>query len=259
MTDSVEGAKAGSRDAGFFRVLVTVMAIVQVAGFVVQLAAGRSSFGAPPIVHAHAVVAMAWVAVFAAQAWLAASGARSTHRRLGAVALVLALVFVALAIVVTVQAARTGRVPFFFQPQLFVLFDPATAFGFLGLFLAAVATRGTDWHPRLQVAAFVLIMGPSFGRMLPLPLLTPYAFEIATLPALIFPIVGMIRDARVHGRIHPAWVAPFVVLLVMVGGARMIGVSPLGAEIYQAVVAGTPAAGQDGLAFPPPPPMPPAS
>ena len=42
--------RAQTDDRGFFRTLATVMAIVQVSGFVVQLAMGRSSFGAPLIV-----------------------------------------------------------------------------------------------------------------------------------------------------------------------------------------------------------------
>jgi hypothetical protein len=54
--------------------MVTAMALVLVAGFVLQLAMGRSSFGAPPVVHLHALVFMGWVAIVVAQAWLAAGG-----------------------------------------------------------------------------------------------------------------------------------------------------------------------------------------
>lgn len=39
--------------------------------------------------------------------------------------------------------------------------------------------------------------------------------------------------------------------------ARVIGFSPIGAGIYDAVVAGTPLAGTSGLDFPPPPGPPP--
>jgi hypothetical protein len=58
--------------------MVTAMALVLVAGFVLQLAMGRSSFGAPPVVHLHALVFMGWVAIVVAQAWLAAGGPRLT-------------------------------------------------------------------------------------------------------------------------------------------------------------------------------------
>src|SRR3989338_10265021 len=75
-------------DLAFFRNLVTVMAVVEIAGFVLHLAMGRSSFGAPLIVHLHAVVAMGWVAIVVAQAWLASGGALRIHRTLGGLALV---------------------------------------------------------------------------------------------------------------------------------------------------------------------------
>ena len=59
-------ASAG-RDEGFFQGAAIVMALVLVAGFSVQLAMGRSSFSAPPLVHAHAVVFMGWVAIYLLQ------------------------------------------------------------------------------------------------------------------------------------------------------------------------------------------------
>ncbi len=49
------------RDHGFFLGGAVVMTVVIVAGFSVQLAMGRSSFAAPPLVHAHAVVFMGWM------------------------------------------------------------------------------------------------------------------------------------------------------------------------------------------------------
>lgn len=44
------------------------MAIVLVAGFVTQLALGRSSLSAPPIVHAHAIIFMGWAGITVTQA-----------------------------------------------------------------------------------------------------------------------------------------------------------------------------------------------
>lgn len=43
--------------------LAVVMALVVVAGFSLQVAMGRSSFEAPLLVHAHAVVFMGWVVI----------------------------------------------------------------------------------------------------------------------------------------------------------------------------------------------------
>lgn len=248
---------ARSDDRGFFRTFAIVMALMQVAGFVAQLAAGRSSFDAPLIIHLHAVVFMGWVAIFAAQPWLANAGAMNLHRLLGRVAVAWAFAMLVLGVLITWTTVQSGRTPFFFQPQHFLIANPATLVGALGLLAAAVLLRKRhDWHPRLQIGSFVLLMGPSFGRLLPMPLLKPYAYEIATIVPLAFIAFAAGRDAIVHKRIHPAWAWPIIVLAGSLLLARLLAHSSIGADIYAAAVAGAPAAGSSGLAYPPPPPMP---
>ena len=133
-----------------------------------------------------------------------------------------------------------------------------TLLGFAGLFGAALALRRqTDWHTRLQVGAFTMLMGPGFGRILPMPFLPPYAFETAGLVALIFPIIGMLRDWRVHGRPHAAWLWSIAVLLAVTLLSRVIAFSPVGEAFYSLATPSGPMTGTDGLAFPPPPGPPP--
>jgi len=245
---------APTRDRAFFRTTITAMAVILVAGFVLQLAMGRSSFGAPLVVHLHAVVFMGWVAILVTQAWLAAGGGVKLHRTLGTIAVIWMLAMLVLGPLVTIAAARAGRVPFFFQPQHFVVVNTATLLGAFGLFVAAVILRKNhDWHPRLQIGAFTLLMGPGFGRILPMPFLKPFAFEIATGVAVIVPLIGIVRDWRVRGRPHPAWLWPIAVLAGTLVLSRILADSPVGAAIFAAVTAGSPAAHTDGLIYPNPP------
>lgn len=256
VTDGVVGAGARPQvdDAGFFRTLATVMAIVQVAGFAVHFALGRSSFSAPLVIHAHAIVFMGWVAIFVIQPWLVKAGAMGYHRMLGRVAAVWAIGLLVLGLLVTWTTVHAGRTPFFFQPQHFLVANPLTLLGALGLLAAAIILRKHhDWHPRLQIGSFVLLMGPGFGRLLPMPFLTPYAFEIASLAALVFVAVAACRDAWVGKRVHPAWAWVVIVLLGSLLLARIVADAPLGQALYDAAVSGTAAAGSDGMAFPPPP------
>lgn len=244
-----------SDDRGFFRTLATIMAIVQVSGFVFNLAMGRSSFSAPLVVHLHAVAFMGWVAIFAIQPWLANAGAMKQHRLLGRVAVVWACVLLVLGVAVTWAIVYSGRTPFFFQPQHFLIANVIGLVAALGLFAAAVALRRrSDWHARLQIGSFVLLMGPSFGRLLPMPLLMPYAFEIAELASLVFVTIAAVRDARVHKAVHPAWIWTTGAMLGALVLARLVADSPVGAVVYAAAVAGASAAGGDGMAFPPSPP-----
>lgn len=247
---------ATQRDIRFFRNLLTVMAAVLVSGFVVQLAAGRSSFSAPLVVHLHAVAFMGWVAIVVGQTWLAAGGSIAQHRRLGMLAVLWAVALLVLGPLVTAEAVRTGRTPFFFQPQHFVLVNSLGMVAYIGLFAAAVAMRKhSAWHTRLHVAGFAFLLGPGFGRLLPSPLLMPYAFEISAAAGVIFVFVAMARDWRALGRVHAAWWIALALMVVWLGAARLAAFSPVGDALYAALIADTPMAGTDGRAFPPPPPM----
>jgi len=258
MTDANITAPAAD-DRLFIRNLATVMAVILVSGFVVQLALSRSSFSAPLIVHAHAVVFMGWVGIVLTQVWLAGAGNIALHRQVGKLAAIWALGLLVFGTWITIAAVQTGRTPFFFQPQNFIVANLISLYAAIGLLVAAyVMRKQTDWHARLQISSFVLLMGPGFGRLLPMPFLPPYAFEIAGLTALIFPVIGIVYDWRVHGRPHPAWFWGIGVLLAVTVVARLIGFSPIGEAVYDAVVAGTPLAGTSGLDFPPPPGPPPA-
>jgi hypothetical protein len=256
MTDAALSVPVAD-DRKFFRNMITVMALVIVAGFTTQFALGRSSFNSPLIVHAHAVAFMGWVGITFAQAWLAAGNNMRLHRQLGRIAVIWTIALLILGPWVTIANVQSARTPFFFQPQHFLIANPMTLVGFAGLFWAAIHfRRQTDWHARLHIGAFVILLGPGFGRLLPMPFLPPYAFEIACLAALVFPIVGIVRDWRVHGRPHAAWFWSIGVLLAVLLLGRIVGFSPVGAAFYDAITTGSGLAGSDGLAFPPPPPGP---
>jgi hypothetical protein len=203
---------------------------------------------------------MAWIGITLAQTWLAAGGNIALHRKLGLLSMFWVVGLLILGPLVTISTVQTARTPFFFQPQHFLIANPMVVIGFAALFAAAIAMRRrTDWHSRLQVGAFVMLMGPGFGRLLPMPFLPPYAFEIAALVALIFPAIGILHDWRVHGRPHPAWFWGIGVLLAVTLLTRLIVFSPAGEAIYAFATTGGVMSGTDGLAYPPPPGPPPGA
>ena len=241
------------RGERFFSGLAIAMGIVVVAGFSTQLGMGRSTFASPWRVHLHAVVFMGWVAMFVAQSWLATRGPLALHRKLGWIAAGWMVLMIGAALNVIVALARHGNVPFFFTPQQFLIGDPVTLLGFVGLTGAAIALRRrTDWHARLHICGMTMLMGPAFGRLLPMPFLPPYAFEVASAAGAIFPLAGIVRDRR-RGAIHPAWWIGLATLAGALILTDLIAYSPLGDRIYRAVVAGSPGADVPGLEFAPPP------
>lgn len=230
------------------------MALVVVTGFSTQLAMGRSSFASPLLVHAHAIVFMGWIAIYVLQNVLATTGRIDLHRKLGWLAAGWMVAMVVLGIAVTLAMVRRGQVPFFFQPLHFLVFDPLAVLTFAGLTIAAITLRRrTDWHRRLHFCGMALLLGPAFGRLLPLPLLAPWAFEANFVATMVFPLAGVVADIRRSGRAHPAWRWGIGTLFASVLLTEAIAYGPAGPPLYRAVTAGSPGAAVPPLDFPPPP------
>ncbi len=254
-TQAVNLPRHGSNDAGFFRAGAIGMTLVIIAGFSLNAIMGRSSFSAPPLVHAHALVFMAWVGIYLAQNILATGGNIALHRRLGWLAAAWMLPMLVLGGLVTLAMVRGGRVPFFFPPLQFLVFDPLSLLAFAGLTSAAIALRRqTDWHRRLHFCAMAMLLGPGVGRLLPMPLLIPWAFEATFVASLVPPLLGMAADWRRDGRVHPAWGWGIGTMFVLLISVEAITYCPVGSALYAAVTAGTPGAAVAPLAFPPFPP-----
>jgi hypothetical protein len=241
-------------DERFFLRGAIVMTMVIIAGFSLQLAMGRSTFASPLRVHAHAIVFMGWVGIYLLQNIFVATGRMGLHRRLGWIAAGWMVAMVVLGCWVTVAMVRLGNVPFFFRPVQFLVFDPMAVFTFAGLTIAAILLRHrTEWHRRLHFCGMTMLLAPAFGRLLPLPLFQPFAWEAALLPTLLFPFVGAWADRRRSGRVHPAWwwgIGTIIVSSVLV---EAITYSPLGTAIYEVVTQGSAGAGVPPLEFAPPP------
>lgn len=241
----------------FFARMAIAMALIVVAGFSTQLLMGRSTFASPLRVHVHAVLFMGWVAIFVLQSQLATRGPLALHRKLGWLALGWIAAMLVAAMVVIVAMARNGTVPFFFTPQHFLLADPLTLVGFVALTGMAIARRReTDWHARLHMGAMAILTGPAFGRLIPMPLLTPWAFEAAGACSALLIVAGMVRDKRRSGMVHRAWWYGLAMLVGTLALARVLAFSPIGDAIYQTTVAGYPGASVPGMEFPAPPAMP---
>jgi hypothetical protein len=248
-------------DRRFFFVLAVAMAIVNVLGFGLQFAMGRSTFAAPALVHVHALVFVAWVGFFVLQSWLVASSRINRHRRLGWLGAGWATVMIVIGIAMTVSVVRAGRAPFFFLPAYFLVMNVLAVLTFAGLLWWGVACRGqTEWHRRLVMSAMTAIMGPAFGRLLPAPLMMPWSAWGIFAGMMLFPLAGMIHDVRRHGRVHPAWWYGVAILVGMQVTMDLVVLTPIGAGLYAMVTAGAPGAQVAPFAYPPfPPPFAPTA
>ncbi len=248
------GQSQGPRSERFFLIMAIAMAATAVAGFSTQLAAGRSTFNAPLLVHVHAIVFFGWIVLYVLQNALAANRATAWHRRLGWLATIWIAAMVIIGCAVTVAMVRRGHVPFFFMPLQFLVFDPVSVMTFAGLSAAAIfMRRQTQWHRRLHYCGTALLMGPALGRLLPMPLLAPVAFEATQIGVLLFPAIGMITDWRRRGAVHIAWWWGVGAIIASVVLVEAITYSPVGDALYGAVTAGSPGAQVPAREFAPPP------
>lgn len=241
-------------DHGFFFASAVVMATIVVLGFGMQWAMGRSTFRAPPMLHVHGLVFLGWTILYVVQAGLVARRSMALHRRLGWLAAALAAVMVPLGILMTVAMVRRGATPFFFQPAYFLVMNTVSVLTFGGLVAAAIVyRRRTAWHRRLLFCAQAFVIGPAFGRLLPMPLLAPYAGWAVFAALMVLPAIGIWADRRRTGRVHPAWIWGVGAMATAQVTMSLIAFSPLGEAIYAAAAAGSPGALVSPYAFPPPP------
>ena len=199
---------------GFGLVGLVVVALGFGVTYVVPMA--RRTFSAPWFVHLHGASALSWIVLIIVQAKLVRGRRTPLHRRLGQIALPLALVVWASGIATAVWAAERDL------PELGTAATSGlggTVIGltlYLLLVIAALAMRlRPDWHKRLVMLATIQVLWPAFSRLRHLLPAVPnpeiwFALVLAYLPIL----VAALRDRWVYGKIHPVWlfVAPAVVV-----------------------------------------------
>lgn len=244
------GMAEGTR---FFTIMAFVMAAVIVAGFSLNLAMGRSSFALPAAFHVHGMIFMGWLGLYLAQVVTIASGNVALHRSLGKVAYLWIPAMVVAGLMIILVSIRGSGGPFFFAQNEFLISNTAGLLVFGGLALWALRVpRFSGWHRRLMLVAMSALTGPGLGRLLPMPLLIPYAWPIAVSASFTFGFIAMFVDWRSNGRVHPAYLWGMGINVGAFLASMALAYSPLGYAITEAVIAGTPGAERPMAAHLPP-------
>jgi hypothetical protein len=240
-------------EARFFLTMAGVMAAIIVAGFSLNIVMGRSSFGLPWLVHFHAWVMMGWVGLYLTQNALIFGNNVALHRRLGWLSVAWIPLILVMGVLITRWSLQSHGGPPFFDQNQFLISNPLHLFGFACLAASAIAVRRTTaWHRRLMYCAFATLTGPGVGRLLPAPLLIPYAWYIAAvLPPVLLALTGVLADRRRYGRAHPAWFWGIGTVIAVQIAADLIAYSDAGIAFTQQVLAGTPGAARPLTAFVP--------
>lgn len=216
------------RDRLFFLIMSLLIAATVVTGFSIQLAFGRSSFGAPWWVHVHGVTFMGWLGIYLTQNVLIWRNQLMLHRQVGKIATVYVAWMVLLGLSVNTLTAINHRIPFFFETNTFLVMDWLTVLVFAGLTWAGVRNRfRTDWHRRLMLCGAFQVMTPGIGRLVPLPFI-PHEYQLWTIWAwvAVYAGIAMTYDVVTRGRVHPAYFWGFGAITAAVALMRPIAFSP---------------------------------
>lgn len=223
--------------------LALAMVLVNTAGFATNLAMHRSTFAVPALFHIHALVFFGWMALVVVQTGLAARGNFALHRRLGWLAALWTPAMVLAGPLLSVASLRRSGGPFFFAPAEFLFGGVSGIIVFALLVgLALALRRQGDWHRRLMLCAMADITGPGWGRLMPMPLLIPYAWQAGQLAGLVFPLVGMLGDWRRNGRVHPAWLVGAALLATGTVAGELVAATPWADGVTRQIMAGHPGA-----------------
>lgn len=167
-----------------------------------------SRFDGPVVAHIHGWLFFAWIALVVAQPALVRRGKSRVHRKLGLVALPLALAMAASGIGVGVYAVRrdlaAGMGESAYSSLIGVVMAMSVFLAYVGI--AVALRKRPDWHKRIMLLATVAILWPAWFRLrhimpwIPKPDIT---LAVVVADALI--VAAMLRDRLKFGRVHPAY------------------------------------------------------
>lgn len=201
------GSVTHAKDQSFFQRFAVALSVVTVLCFAQLAVRGLTDpLTAPVWVHVHALLMLGWLGLFIAQSRLAASHA-GLHRKLGVGGALLAGAMLAMGWFIAFKTLQAHRLAPDFDPAFFLATTIAQITVFAGLVAVAILLRHRpDWHPRLMVAATIMICGgPASSRLLPdaLSAQPRAAWIYLAVDAALLALVAR-HDHKVCGTIHPA-------------------------------------------------------
>lgn len=179
----------------------------------------KGAFGTPELTtlkHAHGAVMTAWLVLFFVQARLVATGRTFTHRKLGLLGAVVAVAVVSVGMATAIASARAGFTPVpAISPLVFLVLptgDMATFTLLVGS--ALVLRKRPDWHKRLMLVGTLAMLTPAIARLMIVLGATPIPPVFFLLNDLII-AACLAYDWRRNGRVHPAFIAGLVTVMVL--------------------------------------------
>jgi heme/copper-type cytochrome/quinol oxidase subunit 4 len=213
--------------------LAIACAVVGIGGFMgtywLQLPAG--TFRGSALLHVHGALCTAWLLFLISQSNLVTHGRVRSHRDWGLLGIALASVLTVVAIAVAI-AGMNGRIAAGYgdAARSFLIVPISAITLFAGFTAAAIANvKRPEWHRRLMLVGTICLVQAAMARVFFLMatgggpgmrpgVLPPPPVSVGAMPAFLLELLivaGMVRDRRVIGRVHPAWIVGAVVITAL--------------------------------------------
>ena len=234
VAEAVAGAAPGAavaRRTRFYVWMAVAMAATAFLGFAPTYWAPLAQ-GVPEkigVLAIHGTLFFGWSLFVIYQAWLVASGNVARHRDVGLFGVSLATAMVIFGVLAAINSAtRAAAINAREAGEAFMIVPLSAVLSFAVLVIAAILNiRRPEWHKRLILAATAVLLDAAIARPFIVYLVMgghPPPFHgtvglagfggppppvigvlVPALLALVFIVVGMVRDWRVLGKVHPAY------------------------------------------------------
>ena len=187
----------------FYLWMAAAIALIAFVGFAptYYLSALFGARNWPPLVHVHAALFTAWVAVLVTQATLIRAGLTHVHRRIGSLAALLAIAMLPVGTLVAIRAARRGLAPDGVDALTFMIVPLGALVVFATLVAVAIANRRRpEWHKRFMLIVRFAILTPAIARFA----IVGQRPVIALVLSGLLVVLVAARDFRALGRVHAA-------------------------------------------------------
>ena len=224
----------------FYQLAALIMAALILGGFA-RTYYLRVFFEVPPItrlLHLHAVLFTAWVALFVTQTQLIARHRVGMHMKLGVAGALLAVAVFIVGVLSAFAGLHDARPrPLGFTALQFSIF-PLSSIGLFGAFVAAGIwlRKQPALHKRLMVLAMVAATGPAVARLIRFSGFLEHFLLLQASVTTVLVLWCAVADFRRHGHVHPLYWAGGLLLIAAWPLRYAIGRSEAWASFMSAMV-----------------------
>ncbi|MGH9787040.1 MAG: hypothetical protein ACRD88_22955 [Terriglobia bacterium] len=173
----------------------------------------RGTIEQPLLIHVHATVFAGWLALFLAQATLAAAGHVSWHQQLGRAGIGYGFLLIAVGLFTTVLRSA-GRVISGENAAQLLYVGFVDMLLFASFFGAAVRfRRKPEWHRRLMLVAATILLVAAVGRM-PFLRIGPLSIHLRLMVWSLPILLAIAYDFRSRRPFHPVYALGLAALAV---------------------------------------------